>query len=107
MMTRVSAYEVVLCVERGEQTIELTIRGDVTRRRPGLVSGPPEKCYPDEGGEVEIEGVLLGEKPWSGELSDRETEEAKRLLEQASEDAWEAYQEARAEERAEDRRGGW
>ena len=40
-----------------EQTFE--IEGTVSPIIHGVFSGPPERCYPDEGGEVEIERVWL------------------------------------------------
>lgn len=102
-------YEVTLCVYRGEDEeteIELTVQGSVEPFVPGRYHGPPERCYPDEGGDAEVCAVLLAGKPWDGELTDRETDEAKRLLRQAEADARESYDESRAEEAYEDRMGG-
>ena len=39
--------------------LELYAEGNATPYDPGCTSGPPERCYPAEGGEVEIENVWL------------------------------------------------
>ncbi len=37
-----------------ENGVALDIEADVTPYRPAKISGPPEACYPEEGGEAEI-----------------------------------------------------
>jgi len=37
--------------------ITLEVEYDATPFVPGYISGPPENCYPDEGGEIEITKV--------------------------------------------------
>ena len=39
--------------------LELRVEGNATPYDPGVTSGPPEACYPPEGGDVEIEAVWL------------------------------------------------
>ena len=42
-------------VERGEETIEVCIDFTMTPIIPAYTSGLPEDCYPEEGGEIELE----------------------------------------------------
>jgi|SRR5579885_2212356 len=83
-------YEVDYEVERGEEVIHLRVRGTVSPYVPAKTWGPPENCYPAEGGEVEIEVILEGEKgdnEWKGELTDSEREAVEEMLtEQAQDD---------------------
>lgn len=39
--------------ERDDET-EVTVEYTISDYDPGVLSGPPENCYPPEGGEVEI-----------------------------------------------------
>lgn len=39
--------------------LTLRVEGTATPYEPGRTSGPPESCYPPEGGEVEIDTVWL------------------------------------------------
>jgi len=73
-------YEIEYCVERDEEELELTVRGTVSKFIPGRFFGPPENCYPDEGGEAEIEAILLNGKPWTGELTPKEKQAVEELL---------------------------
>jgi hypothetical protein len=53
----------VYTMDEGEEVETLfTIHCDLTPYDPGKSTGDPEKCYPPEGGECEIEEVLLGAK---------------------------------------------
>ena len=47
--------------DKGE--VEYTISADVSPFVPGQLSGPPENCYPDEGGECEDIEVTLDGRP--------------------------------------------
>jgi len=50
-------------------TVVLTIRGEVEPFQQGRTSGPPEFCYPDEGGCASIVAILDEDgKVWAGEL---------------------------------------
>jgi hypothetical protein len=42
-----------------DEATTLEVAGTVTAYDPGRTCGPPESCYPPEGGEVEIESVTL------------------------------------------------
>ena len=44
--------------EEGEDLVLYRIHGTVSDYDPGVCSGPVERCYPPEGGDVEIEEVL-------------------------------------------------
>lgn len=39
--------------------VELTIHFYATPITPAYISGPPEDCYPEEGGEVEITEIFI------------------------------------------------
>jgi hypothetical protein len=51
----VSKFSITLALDDPE--MELLVEGNATPYDPGVTSGPPECCYPPEGGEVEIENV--------------------------------------------------
>lgn len=51
--------------ESDEQTVEVTIRYDIEPYVPGRISGPPEDCYPPEGGGVTD---LIAFKPGTEEV---------------------------------------
>ena len=71
------------------------VSGDVTAFCPGRICGPPERCYPDEGGDVEVTGSWLnGEEV---ELTEDEIAQAEEALLQAAADAAEDYAVSRAE----------
>lgn len=76
--------------------VVLTIRGEVEPFQQGRTSGPPEFCYPDEGGCASIVAILDEDgKVWSGELRPAEhdaIEEA--LVEQEQRDRLEDEEEA-------------
>jgi len=74
-MSRSSAFEVTLHLG----VFEVLCKGDATPFDPGVVSGPPEHCYPPEGGEVEITEIFLRVQP--GELKIIAGAPAKYLLE--------------------------
>jgi hypothetical protein len=49
---------------------DLDIRAEITPYSPGCLHGPPEKCYPPEGGECEEMEILLdGRSLTEGELA--------------------------------------
>lgn len=86
-----STHTITFEVERGEdetyKVLSLEITGHVSPYVPAKTWGPPENCYPAEGGEVEIESILLDGKVWDGELTDAERESAEeQLSEYAMED---------------------
>ena len=74
----------------------LTIHGEVEPFQPGRTSGPPELCYPDEGGCASIVAILDEDgRVWPGELEPAERdaiEEA--LVEQEERDRVEDEEEA-------------
>ncbi len=85
---RVAAYpyrgpSVPFYVERDGQELELELRGTMEPFVRGRTSGPPEDCYPDEGGSADIDGVFLGGKPWTGKLTPEELEDAREAFMEA------------------------
>lgn len=67
-------------VEREGKEIELKVDGRYTPGIEGRTWGPPEDSYEGEPADAEIEMVWLGGHPWTGELTDAETEEATEAL---------------------------
>src|SRR5574340_483077 len=45
-----------------KKSVTYTVRAEVSPFIPGRVSGPPENCYPPEGGEVEVKEVWFVEE---------------------------------------------
>lgn len=80
------SYEIEFSVERDGEEVILTVHGSVSQYVPAKTWGPPENCYPAEGGEAEIEEILLNGKPWSGELTDKERSEAEAALQEKAAD---------------------
>lgn len=68
--------------------VEVLVSGDVTPVREGRFYGPPELCYPSEGGDVDITDCLVNGQPF--ELFGREFEIATEALWKAANDEWEA-----------------
>ena len=52
------------CLERGDNEFELVIDYDINPYDPGRTSGPPEDCYPPEGGDVTDLRATLDGKPF-------------------------------------------
>ena len=49
--------------------VELTVNFYASKPVPARLYGPPEDCYPAEGGEIEIDTIYLGEWEISSLLS--------------------------------------
>lgn len=94
--------------------VEVLISGDVTPVREGRFYGPPELCYPSEGGDIDITSAyvvgsagsasidcLVNVRPF--ELFGREFEIATKALWEAANDEWEAAAEDAAVSRYEAR----
>lgn len=79
-------FEVDLDVIYDGEDVTLTVSGSVEPLVRGRYFGPPERCYPDEGGEVEITSVTRDGKPWSHELSPKDLERAEDALREQAED---------------------
>ena len=84
-------YEINMGVERDDvdTEIDLVVQGTVSKFIPARLYGPPEDCYPAEGGEVEITEVLCNGVPWMGTLTPGEIAMAEdRLAEKAENSRW-------------------
>lgn len=81
--------------------LEIEVSGSAVPFVRGCYSGPPERCYPDEGGYVEDVSATWEGLPFV--LTDKEEESAQEALQEAADDAREAAAEAWAEARAEAR----
>jgi hypothetical protein len=111
MMEAKMAVEIEYEIDNEEtgETEFLYIEGDGTPYVPAKLSGPPENCYPAEGGETWIISILDADgKPWKGELTDSQEadvdEKLFEALEAEAEDAKAEAQIAAYEARMED---GW
>ena len=63
--------------------VEFEVEFSSTPYVPARISGPPENCYPAEGGEVEIESICIGEF----EVSDIISDSVRQLLQTKCEEA--------------------
>lgn len=96
--------EITYHLERDDEEAELTITGEVEPYIPGKISGPPEHCYPAEGGTASIIDILYVPEngttldKWPGQLTSEEEDEVEEMLvNQATEDAEEARADAMIE----------
>ncbi len=95
--------------------VELRFECNLTPYDPGRSDGPPEHCYPPEGGEVEILSVCMVRgkteiallADCATELEEYFQEQVEELAIQLAADADDAAREAAAEARYEDSRDRW
>ena len=58
-------------------SLELEASAEITGEfRPAQISGPPERCYPEESPEVDVHELAVGETDLSGLLEDEDILEA-------------------------------
>lgn len=77
-------------VRRNGEEVELEIEGSVSAIILGKYHGPPEDCYPDEGGDVEILKVTRNGIDITDEaLTSAEQEEVETKLREAAESSYE------------------
>lgn len=62
----------------GDNEREVLVTGTVSSLRRGVTNALPEMCYPDEGGDVEVETATLDGKPY--ELTDEQLARAIEML---------------------------
>jgi hypothetical protein len=93
--------EIDFYVERDEEEIELQIKGHVSAYDPGKTYGPPDRCYPPEGGEVEVHSVLHNGESWEGVLTREEESDIEEAMSQANDDHYEWLEDEAAEARME------
>lgn len=91
-------------ITRTEFDIDLEVTGYVQPIVHGHYSGPPERCFPDEGGDVDIETVKCACCGQAVELSDDETKVIEAALYNAAAAQWEMAAEDAAISRYEDSR---
>ena len=77
-MTTYTTHRTEMTVTRNDEEIVVTIEGDVAPVTPGCFYGPPESCYPAEGGEVENLTATVNGQPF--ELTAKEEREAEGYL---------------------------
>ena len=66
--------------------VEFEVEFSSTPYKPAKISGPPEQCYPAEGGEVEIESISIGDFEVSDVISDAARNTLQRMAEEAAYD---------------------
>ena len=64
--------------------VEFEVEFSSTPYVPARISGPPENCYPAEGGEVEIESICIGEFEVSDIISDSVRAKLQEMCEEAA-----------------------
>ena len=70
-------------------SLELDASAEVTGEfRAAQISGPPERCYPEESPEVEVQSLMLGETNLGGLLDDDDILESvhEQILEQLADE---------------------
>src|SRR5277367_6613800 len=100
-MSRAHKVSATICVDRpqSEDELEIKVTGTATPFVRGRFSGPPELCYPDEGGDIVDVSATLNDKEF--ELTDAEEEKAIEALYEAAADAAESDEEYSADAQAE------
>jgi hypothetical protein len=73
-----------VCIERGDAEIELVVQGTYNEYRAAVTSGPADNWRPAEGGDCELDEVLLDGKPWAGELTSNEWSSAEDALHESA-----------------------
>lgn len=65
-------------LSRDDEEIELTIEYSVAKYYPAQTYGPPENCYPAEGGEIEDMTVTRDDEPF--EITDAERQKIEAFI---------------------------
>lgn len=69
---------IAICtIERGEDQIDIDVEYSLTRFYPAKTYGPPEDCYPAEGGEIEeltayLDGKVFALTPAETQIVERQ-----------------------------------
>ena len=95
-------YKQTFYVERDNEEVVLEVEFDVYPLVRGRYDGPPENCYPDEGGYAEITNVFVDSKKrvlWDDELT---RDEEIRISEEAYENCMLEAREELADRHIED-----
>lgn len=82
--------------ERDDGT-EVTVEYSITSYDPGVSSGPPEICYPPEGGEVEIVKVFSDTNHDIAWTDDEDTKWSQKIFEDHVFDDYDDYEDWRDE----------
>lgn len=72
-MARKYTHDFYRMNEDGSETL-VTVEFTQTPFIPARISGPPEDCYPAEGGEVDIQRAWTEADGWNAKYSDTEEE---------------------------------
>ena len=75
---------------------EWTFESDITPFQKGQYYGPPENCYPEEGGYARIEYGTLGKCTWEREFLIEHAMFSERELSDLEDDIYQEYLEAEA-----------
>lgn len=91
--------ETIIWVERGDDELEIKVTASASPRVRGRYHGPPERCFPDEGGEIEdIQATLNGvEFELTKDEEDKALESLGEAAREAEAAAYEAWGEAQAD----------
>ncbi len=69
-------YELERPLTENEWTYtELRVVAEIEEYIPAKITGPPENCYPEQGGNAYIIEIFEGDQVWSGELTCEEEED--------------------------------
>lgn len=64
--------------------VEFEVEFNASPYVPAKISGPPENCYPAEGGEVELESIMIGEFEVTDVISESVRDKLQIMAEEAA-----------------------
>lgn len=73
-------HDTTFLLTRGDEEFELYVEYDIDPYDPGVTSGPPENCYPPEGGGVSDMRITVDGKPF--EVTDEDDQRITRHVEE-------------------------
>lgn len=81
--------------------VEFEVEFEASRYKPAKTYGPPENCYPAEGGEVEIETVTVGGFEIKDFLSESTMKQLQSMAEEAAPELFQDQDDQAGEDEAE------